>query len=438
MMRVRAIISHVVACVIVAAVVSNLSSNPLQLQFTSSIPETRSSSASVKTEIETSANDTTKGIFIGPDSSNTIQQRVDLYNCLKTNRTTIAPTSLKTIKTGWGHKVYEIFYTLWFAVTKGYCICLSSDYFQNEAEIYHLLLESFIPPCHHDNFHNPLELKQLPPNATHHQIHRVWSNGKDVWPLSHLETPRQGHGDLLVFMDHFLRDNHLLSTAVHPWYQRHKTISSAFSNSSRIQGIVTVALHVRVGDVILDATRSYWHNLLVALHDIVRFEFGPDRDMHLYWIYFRAEHRGPQGNKERLRLAKNKIGEWTCARRDLPKSHRFIASLCAQFDNMQCFWKSGTNIVESIDLIVESKVVYVSGSSFSQVLSLFQFEGIKLVAVPKEIVFNIETHPTFFLQTHTSLYTSLRNYYIDMDGKLYPEQFAYLRMKQPRYSTVKI
>jgi hypothetical protein len=276
-------------------------------------------------------------------------------------------------------------------------------------------------------------------------IYRLFADWTDIWPPSQFLQQRRGHGDLLVFIERLFKDNQLMETQIYPHYLCQKSIPSAFSNATLRKNVsesrfVTAAFHVRTGDLHLHSSKLYWYNLLTALCDIVRFEFGSEHMIHIYWLYFRATHWGRKGRIERIKLSLNRIGEWPSKPGDLPLTHEFIAELCDKFETIQCFWKSGTNMDESIDLMVESEVIYVSGSSFSQILSLFQKrqDGIKLIGTPKELQLFQEADPNIFLQTHTSSLNSVRNYHVNMVGKLHSEQFAFLRMKEPHYTNMNI
>jgi hypothetical protein len=262
----------------------------------------------------------------------------------------------------------------------------------------------------------------------------------DVWPTQMLQKQAPGNGNLLAFMDNFLKDNQLIPQVIYPWYMSHKTISSAFSNQTlsllKDNLVIPAVFHLRVGDIVLEAKETYWRNLLSALEHIVQFEWGEDHKIHIYWVYFQALFRGPQGTNMRQKLSDNKIGDWPSEPDMLPASHRFLAEICKEMKSIKCFYKFGTNILETIDLFVESKVVYVSGSSFSQVLSLFQKEGgVKLQALPKELNYwGKEGKGTVpFLRVSTGGFSSLRHYYIDGTGELFSEHFSYLRMKEPTY-----
>jgi hypothetical protein len=77
---------------------------------------------------------------------------------------------------------------------------------------------------------------------------------------------------------------------------------------------------------------------------------------------------------------------------------------------------------------VESDIVYVSGSSFSQALSLFN-RGIRIQALTKEInYFGTATKGSIpFLQASTGAFSSTRYYYIDGTGELFDQHYTYLR-----------
>jgi hypothetical protein len=150
--------------------------------------------------------------------------------------------------------------------------------------------------------------------------------------------------------------------------------------------------------------------------------------VHIYWAYFQAHFNGGAGQQMRDKLSKNRIGDWPSENSLLPPSHAFLASLCHEFERIQCFWKFGTSTLETIDLFVESDIVYVSGSSFSQVLSLFN-RGIRIQALTKEInYFGTATKGSIpFLQASTGAFSSTRYYYIDGTGELFDQHYTYLR-----------
>jgi hypothetical protein len=252
-----------------------------------------------------------------------------------------------------------------------------------------------------------------------------------VWDRGQQQRRPRGHGDVLSFIDRFLQDNHLLDDTIYPWYEQHKTIDSAFRTKNATTGeqIVTAAFHLRVGDLILDASEKFWRNLLTSLRDVVNLEKGENSKIEVYLLYFQSRHAGQSGNGERNRLSRNAIGDWPSKATMLPPSHSFLAPLCEEFQNIDCFWKSGTNMLETIDLFIESDVVYVSGSSLAQVLSLFNRGGTKLIGLPKELNFHgqVKKGGMPFLQTSTGGFTSLRYYYIDGSGALFDEHQAYLK-----------
>jgi hypothetical protein len=123
-----------------------------------------------------------------------MKQRIDLRLCLaRKGRLTISPRVNKRL--GMGNKCYEVFYFIWFALTRGYCICFDEVGFGNDVEIYHLLLESFLPPCPQSARFYSLtvkelsDLEQLHPNQTEDTIFRVAiSDITTIWPLWQLRN----------------------------------------------------------------------------------------------------------------------------------------------------------------------------------------------------------------------------------------------------------
>ena len=389
-----------------------------------------------------------------PTKHRVVSQRIDLSSCPSTH-IRVAPKVNSMV--GMGHKMTETFYVFWYAMTRGHCFCFDTQHFGDDPDIYHLLLEPILPPCDTTNHTlvettvRDLEKQNVTLLAASNDavIQWIYPDMSDVWPRALHETVPLGHGDVLAFVDSFLRDNRLLQEVIRPWYQQHTTIANVFHsknnnvtsmtsiNDSHNSKVLNAAFHIRVGDLILEASESYWRNVLAALKDVVDLEHGPGYTVHIYWMYFRAMFRGGAGDMMRASLAKNVMGEWPSKDDMLPTSHLFLAKLCSEFEHIECFWKSGTNILETIDLFVQSDIVYVSGSSFSQVLSLFN-EGIKLLALPKEVnYFGTATKGSVpFLKTSTGAFSSLRYYYIDGTGGLFDEHLTYLRLNQQNHTSL--
>ncbi|KAI2505655.1 hypothetical protein MHU86_8803 [Fragilaria crotonensis] len=392
-----------------------------------------------------------------------ISKRIDLSSC-PDHRLVVAA---RTPTNGMGHRFMQNFFVFWYAMVKGYCYCFDTEHFGYGLEAYHLLLEPVFPSC-----------KTAFPNRTLHKTRFVYlrrekdvselakdktvirwvetSNGV-VWPTEEQKNRPPGFGDLLSFIDGFLRDNHLVEQIIIPWYEQHTSIGTAFRNMTKAEhvkatkvdqdsrennnfegasNVLNAAFHLRVGDVVLEASESYWRNVLTTLMAIVDLERGPGRIVHVYWTYFQADHRGNKGGDAiRHRLDQNVVGEWPSEPDTLPSSHLFLAKLCEDFERIECSWKWSTNFLESIDLFVKSDIVYVSGSSFSQVLSLFN-RGIRLVAITKEL--HIEGTATKgqipFLSTGTNVFSSLRYYYIDGTGGLFDEHYVHLRLTPPKHT----
>jgi len=339
---------------------------------------------------------------------------------------------------GMGHRMTETFYVLWYALTHGYCFCFPVSSFGADTEVFRLLLEAVIPECPADETLQQTSIKQLEKenittlSQNSSVIQWIYPEIGDVWNRGLQGKRPRGLGDVISFIDHFLRDNHLMEDAMYPWYQQHKTIQSAFrkrNTSTEDETIITAAFHLRVGDLVLDASEQFWRNILKTLKDVVDLEKGPNVKVEIYWLYFKAIHTGARGVAERDKLSQNAIGEWPSQLDMLPSSHTFLATLCQEFENIECLWKSGTNMLETIDLFIEADVVYVSGSSLAQVLSLFNRDGIKLIGLPKELNWNggIGKGEVPFLQTSTGGFVSLRYYYIDGSGALFDEHQAYLK-----------
>ncbi|KAI2504723.1 hypothetical protein MHU86_9740 [Fragilaria crotonensis] len=314
-------------------------------------------------------------------------------------------------------------------------------------DLYHLLLEPVFPDCGTMLPNRTLEhttikdlekqdITLLAGNDT--VVQWIYPDSGEVWPKIQQEKMPLGHGDVLAFVHSFLRDNRLVEDVIYPWYQQKKEIENVFSTDGNTTTasatnltaesdrghdvfdspikVLSAAFHLRVGDLVLEASESYWRNVLTATRDIVELEHGPGHTVHIYWVYFRANFGGSSGARMRESLSHNVAGEWPSA------SHatQVATELCKEFDSVKCLWKSGTNILETINLFVESDIVYASGSSFSQVLSLFN-QGIRLLALPKEIhYFGTATKGSVhFLQASTTAYSSLRYYFIDGTVRVY-------------------
>lgn len=397
-----------------------------------------------------------------------VSTRIDFSTCPE-NRVVVAP-KLST-QQGIGHRMTEVFFLFHFAVIRGYCFCFPVNKFGSNIEVYHLLLEPILPPCEIAFPNRTLKngpayatIEKLPPsNVTVDNNSILHIYPINVWPLeSQSERPVDGYGDVLGFFDSFLRDNNLVEEVSIPWYQQHKQFAgTAFRNRGNTNNITSnnvqqnhvdhvdgrngiggepylnATFHLRVGDYILDASEPYWRNVLTAMTNIVELEFGHGREVHIYWIYFQARHRSKEdADQMKDRINEVMIGEWPSEPGMLPPTHAFLAKLCDEFVSIECFWKLGTNMIESIDLYVDSDLVYVSGSSFSQLLSLFN-QGVRMVSLTKEFgMLKTPKSSTKFLQTTTNAFNSLRHYYLDATGKLFDEQFSYLRLYPPN-STAK-
>lgn len=398
-----------------------------------------------------------------------VSKRIDLSSCPE-HRLVVAPGISHGV--GIGHRMTEAFFIFHYAVIRGYCFCFETDHFGENIEVYHLLFKPLFPPCQ-TSFPNRTLKASYSLEAFENQfistlteddkaIQWIFPTMREVWPVEiQRNRPVDGYGDVLAFFDSFLRDNHIVEEVLIPWYRQHKSFNgTAFrtgddatnidvqenhvdqvvgrNDNGDVSSIVLNAtFHVRVGDIVLMASETYWRNVLMAMTSIVELEFGPGRKVHIYWAYFQAIHNvKEEATKMRDRLAQDAVGEWPSEPDMLPPSHLFIAKLCEEFDRFECFWKLGTNMLETIDLFVNSDIVYVSGSSFPQVLSLFN-RGVRLVALTKEVSFSENPKGSiYFLTTSTNAFNSLQHYYIDGTGELFDEQLAYLGLNPPNRTAI--
>ncbi|KAI2494647.1 hypothetical protein MHU86_19876 [Fragilaria crotonensis] len=355
-----------------------------------------------------------------------VSKRINLSACPAEHRIVVAPKV--NVDGGIGHRMTQALFVFRHAMTHGYCFSFPNRTLQETT---------------FDNLEN--QDVALVTNGSSF-IQWIDTQEDEVWPVDEQNQRAPGCGDVYAFVDNFLRDNHLLDEVVIPWYQRHTRINTAFrkthnkttngtlrNDDGDVNSIaLNASFHLRVGDIVLEKSESYWRNVVTTMMNIVDLEVGSGCTVHVYWLYFPADHRGEMGSEMRKSLDKNVVGEWPSKPNMLPESHRFLANLCREFDRVKCHWKLGTNLLESIDLFVRSDLVYISGSSFSQLLSLFS-QGIRLVAITKEL--NREGSATKgsvpFLSISTNGFSSLRYYYIDGTGELFDEHYAYLQVNQP-------
>lgn len=180
----------------------------------------------------------------------------------------------------------------------------------------------------------------------------IYPDSGEVWPKIQQEKMPLGHGDVLAFVHSFLRDNRLVEDVIYPWYQQKKEIENVFSTDGNTTTasatnltaesdrghdvfdspikVLSAAFHLRVGDLVLEASESYWRNVLTATRDIAELEHGPGHTVHIYWVYFRANFGGSSGARMRESLSHNVAGEWPSEPRMLPKSQQnYVRSLTA-------------------------------------------------------------------------------------------------------------
>jgi hypothetical protein len=232
----------------------------------------------------------------------------------------------------------------------------------------------------------------------------------------------KGSEHVYSFVDSFLRDNCLISNRLYPWYKKRRS-TDAIVKADTNDDFVYVVFHLRVGDYIIETSEVYWENLFRTVRTIVDFEFGKEKNIKIFFSVFQAEHRKRSGKRLRDILKIQKF-PWNNDKKDLPTSHEFLGRLCHNIRGSSCFWKQSTNILESIDMYMTFDVVYLSGSSFSRVLSLFS-NRIKIVALPKEIDFFPSTSD-IYMYAWTTMLTSTSYYYVNENGTLFQEQNVFL------------
>ncbi|KAI2505635.1 hypothetical protein MHU86_8783 [Fragilaria crotonensis] len=293
-------------------------------------------------------------------------KRIDLSSC--PDQRLVVAAKAKSWIAGIGHRTMQNFYVFWHAaMMKGYCYCFDTENFGYGLELYHLLLEPVFPSCNarfpnrtlKTTRFNYLKRQDISKLATDNKIIQwIEAGGSEIWPSEEQKRRSPGHGDLLAFIDSFLRDNHLLEHAIIPWYQQHKSIATAFRTTTKAGDInattvetethdnlvpyddgakhaLNAVFHLRVGDIVLKASESYWRNVLNALMDIVELEVGSNHTVNIYWAYFQADHRGSIGDTMRAMVAQNVVGEWPSEPGMLPRSHKFLAKLYEDFKSIK-------------------------------------------------------------------------------------------------------
>ena len=379
-------------------------------------------------------------------TSSSRKARIDLKSCPKW-RPLVAAKVDKML--GLGHKMTQ-FLSVWrITLVNGYCLCFDREL---SPELYDLLLASLLDPCPANNVTinietEPKDLQKTIETTKHSSATATTDDGDEhgnddvivfwvgtpgIWSKKFAPN---GHGDALAFVDSFIRTNHLLEDIVYPHYLAARRGSAFVLENNNNNNIINAAFHIRVGDLVIESKQSYWDNLFHSMRAILDMELGKkDTVVHLYFCYFKGQKGVTYGRKERSGgLSGADYGNWSQPSDPqlLPDSHAHLADLCDAHANIVCFWKHGASIAESIDMLVTADVVYVSGSSFSQIISMFNAKAIKLIAVPKELNWHgaKTTSQVPFLSTHVSAYSSLEYYYINVDGALYQEQLAYLNLE---------
>jgi hypothetical protein len=181
---------------------------------------------------------------------------------------------------------------------------------------------------------------------------------------------------------------------------------------------VFAVFHIRVGNLVLETSSTYWKNLISLARDIADFEFGLNSTLNVFFTYVQTEHRFGAGRRTRKRLEKS-TEQWDSHLHTLHPSHLFISEVCNVSKFTLCFWKSGCKLAETIDMYMTFDIVHLSGSSLSRTLGMFS-SGMKIVGLSKDADENM----TYLMQQVTS-FSNTAYYYVDSNGNLYNEQLVF-------------
>ena len=201
------IASHVIVAVCTAAFVSNASLLDLTtgLQTQGKVQVSSAASLETLTVDEIDQKPSTKSP--SDNFRSKISQRIDLFSCPR-HFLRVAPKVNYLV--GMGHKMTEVFYVFWYAITRGYCFCFDTDHFGDDMEIYHLLLEPIFPSCQteypnrtlHETTVQQLEHDDVVALAANDTVIQwIYPKTGDVWPKFLQEKMPLGHGDVLAFVD---------------------------------------------------------------------------------------------------------------------------------------------------------------------------------------------------------------------------------------------
>jgi hypothetical protein len=323
---------------------------------------------------------------------------------------------------GIGHRLTEIFFVARYAILNGICFCFDTHSFGDGLEFYELILKPVFPDCSSTWNSTPIVIDFLTfsnlsvQNITQATYFQVWIPQDVVWPSTH-ELRLQNVFSVHDFMDRYLKDNCILQSRIMPWYLGQRKVKVIQNNKN--SKVVNLVIHLRVGDIALETSENYWQNVLQTLNAILKFEEEIEKNTTIYFIYFQADHRTKEGVTLQKNLNANNFS-WSENASDLPPTHNFLKSLCADFRTFTCVWKHSVSLLESIDLFLTAEFVYLSGSAFSRSLGIFS-NGVKIISQPKE--FNsFPNHFFTYLTPWTSTFSNSAYYYLDENGTLCKQQ----------------
>jgi hypothetical protein len=355
-------------------------------------------------------------------SSVDVASKIDFHHCRA--KTTISTRVSSSLKAGLGHRLTQTFFVFRFAVLHGYCFCFDVHSLGSDKAIYELILEPLFPSCTRyeiqpiimsfQDFEDLLRQNKILQNT----LYELTLTDDIVWPeIGDLATTN--HEGALSFADSFIQQNCLLQQLILPWYKSRRVMNVKKCCNSTDARAVYVVFHIRVGDIVLETSLKYWENLISTIRMIVDHELGQDVSINAFFSYFQSNHKLKKGRKMRKHLESIEE-QWSNSVSLLPPSHKFIYQICQEKKSLKCFWKSGCQLIESIDMYMMFDYVYLSGSAFSRSLAIFS-SGTKLVAKPKEIVDNMSS----FVLQHNAL-SNTAYYHINSNGCVYDEQLAFL------------
>jgi len=265
-----------------------------------------------------------------------------------------------------------------------------------------------------------------------------------VWRYA-LKKEKRGYGDVVQFATYLIEP--LLESIVRPHYLNHRTknescflVDTSTTTSATTSTIFNFAIHLRVGDMVIESKREYWENALKALEQLVvsTSTSAPQeiKEIHVYFLYYNGGHVF-----ERNAPKMAEWGIWNGTLEDLPTSHSHLAETCANWNDkksnnnipvLKCYWKTGIGVdmEESIDAMVLADGIYMSGSSFSQMLGMWNARAkVRMAAITKELNWRGTDHPAY-LTSHAGAFTHPTKYHhVNVDGNLFQEQLAYMNLE---------